>query len=129
MTDALGGQYSAMAATVRFCPVDGVCKTAACLRWRILAELSLMTPIRNILPAPLLLSSKGVSAFTLYSEVPSGSKERCPPAVIVGLVSAPHTKPCCKADAYVWWLTYFLASLHMRGKEEGGRGATLSEKS
>ena len=90
--------------------------------------LSLLTPTRYTLPAPLLLSSKGVSAFTLYSEVPFGSKERCPPAVIVGLVSAPHTKPCCEADAYVWWLTYFLASLHMRGKEEGGRGATLSEK-
>ena len=88
--------------------------------------LSLLTPTRYTLPAPLLLSSKGVSAFTLYSEVPFGSKERCPPAVIVGLVSAPHTKPCCEADAYVWWLTYFFGKLaHER---EGGGGQRSDSK-
>ena len=77
-------------------------------------------------PSPSLIEG-GLGVYALLGGS-FGSKERCPPAVIVGLVSAPHTKPCCEADAYVWWLTYFLASLHMRGKEEGGRGATLSEK-
>ena len=77
-------------------------------------------------PSPPLIEGGPGASFTWRSS--PRAKERCPPAVIVGLVSAPHTKPCCEADAYVWWLTYFLASLHMRGKEEGGRGATLSEK-
>ena len=76
-------------------------------------------------PSPPLIEGSPGASFTWRSSY--RSKERCLPAVILGIGRHFHAKSFARHTPMVMAVIFF-AVLHMRGKEEGGRRVTLKRK-
>ena len=125
MTDELAGTRFQLLQRLGLCPVDGVCKRAACPRmWELSGcakplDAHMKYPL---CPSPPLIEGSPGASFTW--RFPHGSKERCLPAVVLGIGRHFHAKSCARHTPMVMAVIFFVV-LHMRGKEGGGRRATL----